>query len=173
MRLNINYDLSAMHVVVSRSLCKASEQLVEWSRGAVQTAADWWEKWRTAESLGPCGDNSHLPSSFSFLFLSQIWFILGLSINLIHHRANVDSLRLITINTTLLHALCFILLGQKHSCVCILDDIRLPFFSVSLSIKQEDCSTLCWRVKWMADGADNLIVKVKRGNNGALQWQQL
>lgn len=126
MRLNINYDLSAMHVVVSRSLCKVSEQLVEWSRGAVQTAADWWEKGRTAESLGPCGDNSHLPSSFSFL--SQIWFILRLSINLIHHRTNVNSFRLITINTMLLHALCLILLGQKHPCVCILDDIRLPFF---------------------------------------------
>lgn len=87
MLLNINYDLFVMHVVVTRSLCKVSEQLVKWSTRKVQTAADWWDKGKTAEILGPYGDDGHagiilLPSPSSSSFLSSIWFILGLSSDL-------------------------------------------------------------------------------------------
>lgn len=62
------HDLSAMQAVVSWSLCKVREQLVEWSRGTVRTAADWWEKGGQQKVWGPVVMIVTLVSSL-FLFL--------------------------------------------------------------------------------------------------------
>lgn len=65
---------------------------------------------------------------------------------------------------------------STHVSASLTISIRLPFFFCQFKHKAGRLSVMlrhCWRVKWMADGADKLMVKIKRSNNGKLQWQQL
>lgn len=126
MHLNINYDLSAMYVVVSEYLGKVSEQLVEEFRGAADSSQLVGKKLVSfLTSLPPLHNMLHI-RAVKYTFL--IRWITGLL------WSHLDASRLIPI----------LLLGQKHSCHCCTSAhfcqlVRTPLCRLC-TITQDDCS---------------------------------
>lgn len=141
-----------------------SERAISWvEQRNSQDSSRLVGKGRAAESLGPCGDDSHtgfilIPFSSPLPLLNAVHArtVKQFRIfNLIHHRANVDSFRFITINTNLL-CMMFNFVGAK-ALMCL--HPWLPFFSVSLAETQRYAPTL---LEGEVDGADKLRLKGKR-----------